>query len=93
MSLLRASSSSRSNDGEQGSHGLVFVSMIDVGVVRMGVDQLLVLVAMSMRFAVRVLRRMFMLVMVVMNVKVVVFHRLVNMRVFMPFGSVKPDTH
>ena len=80
-------------DGEQRIHSLVFVLMIDVGVVRMGVDQLLVLVAMSMRFAVRVLRRMFMLVMVVMNVKVVVFHRLANMRVFMPFGSVEPDTH
>jgi hypothetical protein len=40
-------------DGEQRIHSLVFVLMIDVGVVRMGVDQLLVLVAMSMRFAVR----------------------------------------
>jgi len=71
----------------------VFVLVIDVGVVRMGVDQPLVLVAMSMRFTGRIVGRMFVLVMLVMNVKVVVFQRLVNMRVFMPFGSVEPDTH
>ena len=58
----------------------------------MGVKQPLVLVAMSMRFSGRVVGRMFVLVMLVMNVKVVVFRRLVKMRVFMPFGGVEPDT-
>lgn len=48
--------------------------------------------AMSMRFAGRVAGRMFVLVMLVMNVKVVVFQRLVNMEVFMPFCGVEPDT-
>ena len=71
----------------------MLVLMINIGVVRMGVDQPLVLVAMSMRFAMRVVRRMFVLVMIVMNVKVVVFQRLVKMWVFMPFGGVEPDTH
>jgi hypothetical protein len=66
--------------------------MIDIGVVRMGVDQPLVLVAMSMRFAGRIVGRMFMIVMPVMNVKMRVFQHLVNMRVFMPFGNVEPDT-
>ena len=70
----------------------MFVLVIDVGVVRMGVDQPLVLVAMSMRFAGRVVGRMFVIVMLVMNVKMRVFQRLVNMRVFMPFGNVEPDT-
>ena len=65
--------------------------MIDVWVVRMGVDQPLVLVAMSMRFAGRVVGRMFVLVMLVMNVKMSVFQRLVNMTVFVPFGNVEPD--
>ena len=73
---------------EQGLHGLVFCVVMNLGVVRMGVGEPLVLVEMSMRFA----GRMFVLVMLVMNVKMYVFQRLVNMRVFMPFGDVEPDT-
>jgi hypothetical protein len=70
----------------------MFVLVIDVGEVRMGVEQPLVLVPMSMRFAGRIVRRMFMLVMLVMSVKMRVFQRLMNMRMFMPFGNVEPDT-
>lgn len=70
----------------------MFVLMIDVGVVRMRVDQPLVQVAMSMRFAGRVVGAMFVFVMLVMNVSLCVFQGLVSMRVFMSFGGVKPDT-
>jgi hypothetical protein len=45
-------------DGEQSIQVSVFVLMIDVGVVRMGVGQPLMLVAMSMRFAGRVVGRL-----------------------------------
>ena len=74
-------------------HSLVFMLVVDVGVVRMGVEQPLVLVAMSMRFAGRVVRSMFVRVMRVMNVRVVVFQCLMNMRVFVPFSGVEPDSH
>ena len=74
-------------------HSLVFMLVVDVGVVRMGVEQPLVLVAMSMRFAGRVVRSMFVRVMRVMNVKVFVFQRLMNMRVFVLFSGVEPDSH
>jgi hypothetical protein len=35
---------------------------------------------------------MFVIVMLVMNMKMRVFRRLVNMRVFVPLGNVEPDT-
>jgi hypothetical protein len=72
--------------------GLVCVLMIHVGVVRMRVDQPLVRVAMSMRFARRVVGAMFMFVMLVVNMRMCVFQGVVSMRVVMSFGGVEADT-
>ena len=47
---------------------------------------------MSMRFTGRILWCVVMLVMLVMDMEVFVYLELVNMRVFMPFGEMEPNT-
>ena len=65
--------------------------MMNVRVMRMSVDQFLVTVPMRVRFAGRVIRAVDMLMMLVVSVQVLVFHRLMPVLVFVPLSQMKPD--
>ena len=55
----------------------MLMPMMDVGIVRMGVGQCLVLVGVAMRLSWRIVRGVFMLMMFVVDVAVFMLHRLV----------------
>ena len=67
--------------------------VMDVGVVRVGMRQPRVLMAVGVRFAWRIAGRVFVLVVLVVIVKVLVLHRLVNVPMFVAFGNVQPDAY
>jgi hypothetical protein len=69
----------------------VIVMVMDVRVVRVGMRQPCVLMAVGVRLAWRVARSVFVLVVLVVIVKVLVLHRFVNVPVFVAFGSVQQD--
>jgi hypothetical protein len=69
------------------------VTMMDVGVVWVGMRQARVLMAVRVGFAWRIAGRVFVLVMLVVIVKVFVLHRLVNMLMLVAFGNVQPDAY
>ena len=70
----------------------VSVSVVDVRVVGMRMDQFLVSMPVRVRLAGRIVRRVCVLVMLVVVVKVFVFHRFVPVQVFVPLGQVQPNT-
>ena len=65
--------------------------VMNVWVMRMRMYQTRVLVAMGMRFARRIVWRMRVLVVLVVVVEMFVFHRLMDVLVFVSFGDVQPD--
>ena len=65
--------------------------MVDVWVVRMRMDEFLVPVPVRMRLTRRVIRAVRVLVMLVVGVQVLVFHRFVSMFVAVAFSEMKPD--
>ena len=67
--------------------------VMDVRVVRMGMRQPCVLMAVGVRLACRIAGRVFVLVVLVVIVKVLVLHRLVNVPMFVAFGNVQPDAY
>ena len=66
---------------------------MDVGVVRVGMRQPCVLMAVGVRFARRIAGSVFVLVVLVVIVKVLVLHRLMNVPMFVAFGNVQPDAY
>jgi hypothetical protein len=62
--------------------------MMDIGVVRVAMRKPRMSVPVSMRFAGRIRRRVFVLVVLVMVVEMFVFQRLMKMQVFVSFGDV-----
>ena len=71
------------------------VPMMDVGEMRVRVNQILMPMTMRVRLAGRVVWAMSVLVMLVMIMQMLVFHRLVPVQVFVALGKVQPnpDTH
>ena len=69
--------------------------MMNVGIMRVRMFEPLVPVRMRVRFPSWISRRMFMLVMDVMNVFVLMCHWLVNVEMLMTFSQVQPysDRH
>ena len=65
--------------------------VMDVGVMRVGMCQPLVSVAMGMRFARRIAWRVLVLVVLVVVVEMFVFQRLMDVLVFVSLGDVQPD--
>ena len=65
--------------------------VMDVGIMRVGMCQPCVLMAVGVRFAWRIAGSVFVLVVLVVIVKVLVLHRLVNVPMFVAFGNVQPD--
>ena len=66
----------------------MLMPMVEVGIMRMRMDQTRVLVAMGMRFARRIVGRMGVLMMLVVVMEMFVFHRLVDVLVFVSLGDV-----
>ena len=69
----------------------MLMPVMNVWVMRMGMSQPRVLVAMGMRFASRIVKRMRVLMMLVVVVEMFVFHRVVDVLVFVSFGDVQPN--
>lgn len=69
------------------------MTVMNIGVVTMAVNQFFVNVRMAVWLSQDNTRIMFMLMMLVMKVHMLVAKRLVNMLVFMPFSYVKPYTN
>ena len=67
--------------------------VMDVRVVRVGMREPCVLMAVGVRFACKIAGRVFVLVVLVVIVKVLVLHRLVNVPMFVAFGNVQPDAY
>ena len=67
--------------------------MMDVRVMRVGMSYPRVSMPMSVRFARRIAGRVLVLVVLVVVVEVFVFHRLMNMLMFVSLGDVQPDTN
>jgi hypothetical protein len=67
--------------------------VMDIGIMRVSMFQPRVLVAMSMRFARRILGRMYVLVVLVVMVEMFVFHRLMDVLVFVSLGDVEPHAN
>jgi hypothetical protein len=65
--------------------------VMSVWVMRMRMYQTRVLVAMGMRFARRIARRVLVRMMLVVVVEMFVFHRVVDVLVFVSFGDVQPN--
>lgn len=65
--------------------------VMNVWVMRMRMYQTRVLVTMGMRFASRIVKRMRVLMMLVVVVEMFVFHRVVDVLVFVSFGDVQPN--
>ena len=70
---------------------LVPVPVVEVRVVRMAVHQRRMVVRMGVRRAAVPVRVVLMLVVHIVDMLVRVFHRVVDVRVQMPFGQVEPD--
>lgn len=83
----------RWNGFEQTIHGLVVVMVMDVGIMRVGMHQAGVLMAMGVRFAWRISGRVIVLVVLVVVMKVLVLDRLVNVPMLVAFGNVQPDAY
>ena len=66
------------------------VPVMGVGIMRMGVREPFMRMEMGMRFTGRIVRRVLMLVMLVVDVQMFVLLELVNMRVLVAFGEVEP---
>ena len=62
------------------------VPVVDVRIMRMRVDQLLVTMPVGMWFAGRIVRAVSVLVMLIMGVKMFVFHWFVPVQVFVALG-------
>ena len=69
----------------------MIVMVMDVGIVRVGMRQPCVLMAVGVRFAWRIAGRVFVLVVLVVIVEVLVFHWFVNVPVFVAFGHMEPN--
>ena len=69
----------------------MFVAVVQVGKVWVGVPRHGVVVRVRVRLARRVVGAVFVLVVFVVNVAVVMLHRLVPMFVFVPLRQVQPD--
>jgi len=67
------------------------VPVVDVRIMRMRVDQLLVTMPVGMWFAGRIVRAVSVLVMLIVVVKMFVFHWFVPVQVFMALGQMQPD--
>lgn len=65
--------------------------VVDVGVMRMGMDHRLVTMRVRMRLAWRFARTVGVLVVFVVGVEVVVFHRLMPVLVLVSFCEMQPD--
>ena len=65
--------------------------VMDVGIVRVGMRQRRVLMAVGVRLARRIAWRVFVPVVLVVIVEVLVLHRFVNVPMFVAFGSVQPN--
>ncbi len=66
------------------------MAVVEIGVMRVRVDQRLVAMPMCMRFAAVPLERMLVPVMRIVHVLVIVLHRLVRMLVLVPLGEMQP---
>ena len=69
------------------------MTVVNVGIVGMGVGHRLVRVRVAVRLSGRVVGGMFVLVVFVMDVAVFMLHRLVLVLVFVPLRKVQPDAH
>ena len=69
----------------------MLMPMMDVGIVGMRVGHFLVLVRVAVRLSWRVVRRVFVLVVFIMDVAVFMLHRLVCVFVFVSLRKVQPD--
>ena len=67
------------------------VPVVDVRIMRMRVDQLLVAMPVGMWFAGWVVRTVSVLVMLIVGVKMFVFHWFVPVQVFVALGQMQPD--
>ena len=67
------------------------VPVVDVRIMRMRVDQLLVAMPVGMWFAGWVVRTVSVLVMLIVVVKMFVFHWFVPVQVFVALGQMQPD--
>ena len=65
--------------------------MVQVGVMRMSMHEAIMPMAMSMRLSCIQARLMFMLMMLVVDMGVAVFHRLVDMLVLVTLAHMQPD--
>jgi len=65
--------------------------VMDVGVMRMRMYQTRVLMTMGMRFARRIVGRMLVLVVLVVVMEMFVFHRVVDVLVFVSLGHMQPN--
>ena len=68
----------------------MFVPMVNIRVMRMGMAHRRMRVRMAVWFTRRIGRIMFVLMMFVVNVAVLMFHRLVFVFVLVPFGQMEP---
>ena len=66
------------------------MAMVDVWKMRMGVHEPFMTMAMGMRLVDRLLRRVFMLMVLVVYVRMFMFQLFVHMFVPVPLGNVKP---
>ena len=67
------------------------VTMMDVRVMRMRVNEFFVAMSVRVRLAGRVVRVVGVLMVLVMGVQMLMFHRLMLMDVLVAFGQVQPD--
>jgi len=67
------------------------VPVVDVRIMRMGVDQFLVAMPVGMWFARWVVRTVGVLVILIVVVKMFVFHWFVPVQVFVALGQMRPD--
>ena len=67
------------------------MAMMCVGIVRMRVHEPLMAMPVAVRLSGRVVHSVFVLVMVVVHVRVLVFNLLMNMGMLMPLADVEPD--
>ena len=70
---------------------LVIVTMMQVGIMRMAVDEPMVAMRVRMRLFPIPLLSVLVLVVFVVHVDMVMLHRLVNMRVLVPLADMQPN--
>ena len=71
----------------------MLMTVMNVGVVPMGMPKPRMSVPVGMRFAWRITWRVVVLVVIVVIVEMFVLQRLVDVLMFMAFGNVQPDTY